>query len=217
MVLAADGVILDGSHDRLLGVDHLQVLDLALAALDTHHLGKRADRGLIDISHLKAGRVHLVACAHGADDGGARLLAFHHQRQLAGNGVDGVHHIVVLGKIEIVLRLRAKEAPVGGHLDVGVDIVDALFRYIHLILPYRAAGGDDLTVEVGQADLIVIDQIQCAHAAACQRLHRIAAHAADAKHCHPGVVQLFHSLCTQQQLGTGILILHFVLLTFLRG
>ena len=217
MILAADGVILDGSHDRLLGVDHLQVLDLALAALGTHHLGQRADRGLVDISHLKAGGVHLVTCAHGADDGGARLLAFHHQRQLAGNGVDGVHHIVVLGKIEIVLRLRAKEAPVGGHLDVGVDIVDALFRYIHLILPYRAAGGDDLTVEVGQADLIVIDQIQCAHAAACQCLHRIAAHAADAKHCHPGVVQLFHSLCTQQQLGTGILILHFVLLTFLRG
>ena len=48
-------------------------------------------------------------------------------------------------------------------------------------------------------------------------LYTSAAHAADAKHCHPGVVQLFHSLCTQQQLGAGILILHFVLLTFLRG
>ena len=81
-------------------------------------------------------------------------------------------------------------------------------------LARRAAA---MPIEVGQTDLIVIDQIQCAHAAACQRLHRVAAHTADAKHCHPGVVQLFHSLCTQQQLGAGILILHFVLLTFLRG
>ncbi len=101
VVLAADVVILDGSHDRLLGVDHLQVLDFALAALDAHHLGQRADRGLVDVGHLKAGRVHLVTCAHGADDGSAHLLALHHQRQLAGNGVDGIHHIVVLGKVEV--------------------------------------------------------------------------------------------------------------------
>ena len=45
MILAADGVILDRGHGRLLGVDHLQVLDPALAALGAHHLGQWADRG----------------------------------------------------------------------------------------------------------------------------------------------------------------------------
>ena len=95
--------------------------------------------------------------------GGACLLALHHQRQFAGDGVNGVHHIVVLGKVELVLCFRAKEAPVGGHFDIRVNVVDALRSHIYLILPYRAAGGDDLAVEVGQADLIIIDQIQCPH------------------------------------------------------
>ena len=212
MILAADVVILDGGHGRLLGVDHLQVLDFALAALGAHHLGQRADRGLVDIGHFKAGRVHLVACAHGADDGGACLLALHHKGQLAGDGVNGIHHIVVLGKVELVLCFRAKEAPVGGHPDVRVNVVDALCSHIYFILPYRTAGGDDLAVEVGQADLIIINQIQCPHAAARQRFHRVAAHAADAEHRHAGIVQFFHSFRAQQQLRAGILILHFVLL-----
>ena len=64
----------------------------------------------------------------------------------------------------------------------------------------------------GQADFIVIDQIQCPHAAARQRFHRVAAHAADAEHRHAGIVQFFHSFRAQQQLRAGILILHFVLL-----
>ena len=88
--------------------------------------------------------------------------------------------------------------------------MDTLFGYIHLVLAHRLAGSDDLPVEVGQADLIVIDEIQRAHAAACQRLDRVAAHAADAEHRHAGIVKLCHRVRAQQQLRAGILILHFV-------
>ena len=184
------------------------MLDLPLAALGAHDLGQRADGGLVDVRHLKAGGVHLVARAHGADDGGARLLGLDHKGDLAGDGVDGVHHIVVLGKVELILRFGGEEDLVSRDLDVGVDVMDALFRHIHLVLAHRLAGGHDLTVQVGQADLVVIDEVQRTHTAAGQRLDGIAAHAADAKHCHTGTVQLFHCFLAQQQLGAGILILH---------
>ena len=146
VVFAADGVILDGSHDRLPGVNDFQVLDAALAALGAHDLGQRADGSLINIRDLEAGRVHLVACTHGADDGDASLLALHDQRNFTGDSVDGVHHVVELAEIEAVLRLGAKEGLVGGDLDVGVDVVDALFGHIHLEPAHRLVGGDDLWV-----------------------------------------------------------------------
>ena len=43
-----------------------------------HHLSQRADGGLVDIRHLKAGGVHLVARAHGADDGGTGPVSYTH-------------------------------------------------------------------------------------------------------------------------------------------
>ena len=45
----------------------------------------------------------------------------------------------------------------------------------------------DLAVQVGQADLVVINQVQRANAAACQCFHRIASNTANAKHGHTGV------------------------------
>ena len=86
--------------------------------------------------------------------------------------------------------------------------MDTFLGHIHFILPHGLAGGDDLAIEVGQADLIVVDEVQRPHAAAGQRLNGIAAHAADAENGHPAVVQFFHCFLAQQQLGTGILILH---------
>ena len=190
------------------------MLDLTLAALGAHHLCQRADRGLVDIGHLKAGGVHLVARAHGADDGHTGFLALHHQSQLAGDRVDGVHHVVELGEVEAVLRFRREEGLVGSHLDVRVDLVDALLSHIHLELAHRLVGGNDLAVQVGQADFVVVDEVQRTHTAACQRFDGIAAHAADAEHRHAGIVQFFHGFRAQQQLRAGILILHVVLLTF---
>ena len=210
MVFAADRVILDGSHGRLPGVNDFQVLDAALAALGAHDLGQRADGSLINIRDLEAGRVHLVACTHGADDGDASLLALHDQRNFTGDRVDGVHHVVELAEIEAVLRLRAKEGLVGGDLDVGVDVVDALFGHIHLEPAHRLVGGDDLAVQVGEADFVVVDQVESPHAAAGQRLDGVAAHAAHAEHGYAGIVQFGHCFRAQQQLGAGILVLHII-------
>ena len=93
--------------------------------------------------------------------------------------------------------------------------MDTLFGHIHLVLAHGLAGGHDLAVQVGQADLVIINEVQRTHTAACQRFHRVAAHAANAKHRHTGIVQLFHCFLAQQQLGAGILILHRYLLLHL--
>ena len=65
--------------------------------------------------------------------------------------------------------------------------MDALFRHIHLVFAHRFAGGQDLAVQVGQADLVVINQVQRANAAACQCFHRYSLHTANAKHGHTGL------------------------------
>ena len=57
--------------------------------------------------------------------------------------------------------------------------------------------GDDLAVQVGQADLVVVNNIQRAYAASCQCLDYIAADAADTEHRHAGVMQPLHSLGTE--------------------
>ena len=186
------------------------MLDAALAALGAHDLGQRADGSLINIRDLEAGRVHLVACTHGADDGDTSLLALHDQRNFTGDSVDGVHHVVELAEIEAVLRLGAKEGLVGGDLDVGVDVVDALFGHIHLEPAHRLVGGDDLAVQVGEADFVIVDQVESPHAAAGQRLDGVAAHAAHAEHGYAGIVQFGHCFRAQQQLGAGILVLHII-------
>jgi hypothetical protein len=88
--------------------------------------------------------------------------------------------------------------------------VDPLFRHIHLIFAHGLAGGDDLAVQVGQTDLVVVDQVEGTHAAAGQRLDGVAAHAAHAEHGYAGIVQFGHCFRAQQQLGAGILVLHII-------
>ena len=86
--------------------------------------------------------------------------------------------------------------------------MDALFRHIHLVFAHRFAGGQDLAVQVGQADLVVIDKIKRADTAAHKRFTDIAAHAADAEHGHMRTLQLFHGLRAEQKLRSRKLIEH---------
>ena len=79
---------------------------------------------------------------------------------------------------------------------VRVDLLDTLLRHVHLVLPHGLACGEDLAVHVRQAHPVVVDEVQRADAAAHQRLHRVAAHAADAEHGYAGVVQPLHAILT---------------------
>ena len=74
--------------------------------LPPHDARQRTAGRLINIRHLKRGRIHLVARSHAADDRRIALLCLHHQLDFTGHGIDCVHNIVILGKIELIRRIR---------------------------------------------------------------------------------------------------------------
>ena len=82
------------------------------------------------------------------------------------------------------------------HDCVRIDVVHALLSYVHLVLTDGLARCDDLTIDVRQTYLVVIDEVERADAAACERLYRIAA---DAESRYASLAELFHALMTQQQ------------------
>ena len=71
---------------------------------------------------------------------------------------------------------------------------DAVPHDLHLIFPYGAARCNDLTVQIGEADLVIVDQIDSSHTAAHQRLYGVASHTANAKNSDPRTREPLHSL-----------------------
>jgi len=200
--------VLQGTDGLFFGVDHLQVVNAVLAADLSHDPGQGAHAGLVDIRNLKGRGLHLIARAHGADHRNARRTGPKNDLLFAGNGVDGIHHIVILGKIELVGGVRHEKGLVSRHLAVGIDVQNAVPGHIHLVFCNGAAGGQNLPVQVGDADLVVIDQIQRPNPGPGQGLHGISPHAADAKHGNPGVFQPLHGILAKDQLRSGKLIQH---------
>ena len=109
------------------------------------------------------------------------------QLQLSGHGINGVHDIIITRKIKLLRRLRRVKSFIGVNACIRVDLMDALLRHIYLILPHSFPRSKQLTVQVGQAYPVVINQIQRANTAACQSLHSISTHAANSKHGDPRV------------------------------
>ena len=194
MRTAADRHILDRRNRLFLGIYHLQFLHPALFELAAHDLRQRANRRLIDVRHLKHCRIQLVAGAHAADDRRSCLFRLHDQRNLCRHSIDCVHDIRIARKIELVSRLRQIEALVYLHLAVRVDVENAVTHDLRLIFSHGAARCDDLTVQVGEADLVIVDQIDGSHTAPHQRLHGVASHTANAKNSDPRTREPLHSL-----------------------
>ena len=179
-----------------LGVDHLQGVNATLFALLPHHLGQWTNGRLIDICHLEFRRVNLVAGAHGRDHRYACRLGLFDNGQLAGDGIDGIHHIVVLGKIEPVLGLRKIEALVGAHVTVRVDVMDTVRCHLHLVATDACLGGNNLAVDVGAGYGVIVHKVQRSHTGSRQRLYHVSSHAADAEDKHAAIGQAFHSFCS---------------------
>ena len=89
------------------------------------------------------------------------------------------------------------------HLCARIDSQDMLPHYLGL---ETADGGmirDDLTVKVRQADPIGVHQHKGTDSCTRQSVRRMAAHTAQAEHCHLCPCQAFHRSRPQQKLGTG--------------
>ena len=63
-----------------------------------------------------------------------------------------------------------------------VDVVYTLFGNIHLVSANARYGGKYLPVDIGEANAVVVYDVECAHAASRQYLNHIASHASYAKY-----------------------------------
>ena len=95
---------------------------------------------------------------------------------------------------------------------IGIQVVNALLRHVDLVMADRGTGGKDLAVQVREADLVVVYEIELAYAHASQGLDNAAAHAADAKYGHPAPVQNINGGLAHDQGCPGILVQHKLLL-----
>ena len=84
------------------------------------------------------------------------------------------------------------------HIRIRIDVQDTLLHDFRLIFSDRLSCGNDLAVQVRQTDLVIVDQVKGAHAAAHQSLTDISAHAADTKYRHSRIRQPFHCILPQQ-------------------
>lgn len=79
--------------------------------------------------------------------------------------------------------------------------VDGVYTFLHdiyLVFADGLPGSDDLTVNIRQTDLIVIDQIKGSYTTAGQSLHHITADTADAEDSNSCAVQALHGFLADQ-------------------
>ena len=137
------------------------------------------------------------------------------QRQLPGNGIDGVYNIIEFFKGKGIRVFWKKKGPVHSHLRLRVNIQDPFLRRVHLIHPKGASCRDDLSVQIGYAHPVAVHKIQGADPASGQSLHGVSADAADAEHGDSGRRKPLHILPSQKPLRSGkllfshLLIIHF--------
>ncbi|MNI64461.1 hypothetical protein D3C73_1199050 [compost metagenome] len=154
------------------------------------HLGRqRILNGLGQIRHCDLGRVHLPACAASYYHRDLVALAEGNQRHLGLDRIDGIHHIVKLPSDMLGQVVGGDEVIHLDHLAVGVDGADALGHDFCLEAADRALHGVDLTIGVGDADVIHVDQGDLVDAGTGQRLGRPGANPAYSHHADLGLAE----------------------------
>ena len=176
-----------------------------------HHPGQGAYAGLGDVGHLEAGGIQLVPGAHAADHGHAGLVAAADQRDLRGNRIDAVRHIVVLRKIDAFGRVVVIEEGKRLKTAFRLNAQRALHHHIGLVATDGLPVRHQLSVDVGHVHDVRVHKIHRADARAHQCLSGEGAHAAHAKHDYAPVVKQAHGVRTDQPGGSFILSFHKII------
>ena len=92
------------------------------------------------------------------------------------------------------------------HIHIRIDAEHPLLHDINLVFTDCRACRDDLPVEIGQTDLVIIDQVKCPDTAAHKCFTHISADTSDAEYCDSGLRELLHRLRPEQQLCSRKLI-----------
>ena len=101
------------------------------------------------------------------------------------------------------------------HLTFWVDIEDSLGHHVHFEFSDSFPRSNELTVQICEADHIIIDDIECTDTGSCQRFNREAAHTADSEDCDTAPRELLHRRPAKQQLCSRKLIQHNFLYPFI--
>ena len=83
------------------------------------------------------------------------------------------------------------------HIDIRIDIKHTFFHYFGFIFSYRFSRCDNLAVQIGQAYLVIIDQIKRSHTTPHKCFADIASDAANTKDSHSGMSEFLHRLFSQ--------------------
>ena len=125
------------------------------------------------------------------------------ERQFGGHRVDGVYDIIVLGKIKAIRSIRTVKSFVYRYLALGVNVQHPIPGGFRLAHSHSGVERQQLPVDVGDADGVVVDEVHRAYAAAGQGLCHIATYATQAEYSYTGVIQFFHCRLPQQQFRAG--------------
>ena len=131
--------------------------------------GQRTTVGLGNIGYFQLCRIPFISGAQGRDYTYPPLTAAYYQIHLAGDKVDSVHHIVIVGKerLPVCGRVCADDGP---GLDLRVYVGNALRHDLSLGAAYGGGKGDELTVYVALPYGILINERQSAHSGPGQSL-----------------------------------------------
>lgn len=164
------------------------MLHIALLQFSAHDTGERVDRGLIDVRDLEFRRIELVTGAHAADDRRAGCLTGHDELDLRGDRVDRIDDVIIIFEMEFRTGFRQEKALVAMDDAVRVDVMDAFRHHLGFIAPDGLVGGDDLTVDVREADGVVIHEVDRADAGAREGFDGETTDAADTEDDDTGVL-----------------------------
>lgn len=152
----------------------------ALAEDFTHAAGHSAVAGGRNIVNLDLARIKLVGSTHAGDNRYPLFTAEFYQGRLGGKVVDGVQHVIGLWNKQLFGIFPGEKGLDRIDLCGGIDVAQSLRHDFDLGSANCAGKGMDLPVDVGQADVVEIDQCDMADTGPSQRFSGVAADPADA-------------------------------------
>ena len=198
---ATDGHVLNRAGRLFRGEDNLELFYPALAHLVAHHLCERIHRGLVDVGDLQLRGIELIARTHTADHRYAGFFGLHDDFYLGGDRIYTVYDIIVLREIKLIRGFREKKALVHRDIGVRVDVQDPLLCHIYLVLSDSPPCGDELTVYICEAYLVVVYQVYGSETRADKPLHDISSDSSDSEYNDPGILHFLYTVFTQKKLG----------------
>ena len=156
----------------------------------------------LKIGHVQPCRIQFVSGPHDGDKRYAGFRRFPDDLDLAAHGIYGVHDAVPDRKIKRISRFRKEKSLAFPHGALRCDVADAFFGEIHLVFSHRRMKGEDLTVQVAQADAVVIDQINCTDPASGESFRSIAAYAAESEDGDAAVLKTRKTVRAQKHFGS---------------